>query len=189
LALIMFSYLLWTTYKVFSPKRSVINNSVLITGSRAFLFVLAIQIFLGGIMSGMKAGLFFPTWPDMNGVYLPDTLLTAANWNVDNFIFYDTNSFMPAFIQFAHRSTAYLLIIIGLTMVFKLRKNKIPTFHLRNIYMLITMLVIQATLGILTVINCKGSIPVGYGVLHQAGALILLGIALLLVYKSPKKSY
>jgi heme a synthase len=57
-ALIMFGYLLWTTFKVFSPQRLVINNVLLITGARLFLFILAIQIFLGGIMSGMKAGLY-----------------------------------------------------------------------------------------------------------------------------------
>ncbi|MFK7807509.1 MAG: COX15/CtaA family protein [Saprospiraceae bacterium] len=188
-ALTMFSYLLWTTFKVFSPKRSVINNSVLVTGSRVFLFVLALQIFLGGIMSGMKAGLFYPTWPDMNGVYLPEALLTAENWNVDNFVFYDDNNFMPAFIQFAHRGTAYILIIIGLGMFFKLYNSNIPTVYRRNIYMLITMLVIQAIIGILTVVSCKGSIPVGLGVMHQAGALVLLGITLLLVYRTPKSSY
>lgn len=188
-ALVMFGYLLWTTYKVFLPTRLVFHNNVLIKGSRVFLFVLAVQIFLGGIMSGMKAGLFFPTWPDMNGALLPDTLLTIDNWNVDNFISYDQNSFMPAFIQFTHRGIAYLLIIIGLTIFFKIRKASIPIRILRIVYMLVTMLVIQAMLGILTVINCIGHIPVSLGVLHQAGALILLAIALLLVYRTPKVGY
>jgi heme a synthase len=188
-ALIMFGYLLWTTFKVFSPQRLVINNSLLITGARLFLFLLAIQIFLGGIMSGMKAGLFYPTWPDMNGSWIPDELLTVANWAVDNFVFYDKNAFMPAFIQFAHRGTAYLLIITSLYLLFRSKKADIPKRYLRHIYMLITMLVIQAVLGILTLVNCVGSIPVELGVLHQAGALILLGLTLKLVYDTPKKSY
>ena len=189
LALILFSYLLWTTYKVFLPERPVINNSMLITLSKAFLFVLALQIFLGGIMSGMKAGLFFPTWPDMNGEWIPDSLLSITNWTVDNFVMYDKNSFMPAFIQFAHRTTAYLLIIIGLGLYFKAKKSFKSTSYLHSVYMLITMLVIQAVLGILTVTNCKGSIPVTYGVLHQAGALLLLTITLYVVYLSPKQRY
>jgi cytochrome c oxidase assembly protein subunit 15 len=188
-ALFMFGYLLWTTFKVFSPHRLVINNSLLITGVRLFLFVLAVQIFLGGIMSGMKAGLFYPSWPDMNGYWIPEGLLTVDNWTVDNFVFYDKNTFMPAFIQFAHRGTAYLLIIISLYLFFGLRKAGITNRYLRQIRMLITMLIMQAILGILTLVNCVGSIPVALGVMHQAGALILLGLTLKLVYDSPNKSY
>jgi cytochrome c oxidase assembly protein subunit 15 len=36
--------------------------------------LLFIQVFLGGIMSGMKAGLAYPTWPDMNGEFIPSAL-------------------------------------------------------------------------------------------------------------------
>jgi heme a synthase len=188
-ALAMFAYLLWTTFKVFVPQRLVTNNFLLVTGARVFLFVLAIQIFLGGIMSGMKAGLFYPTWPDMNGVWVPEGLLTAGNWTVDNFAFYDKNTLMPAFIQFTHRGTAYLLIIICLYLLLRLRKGNIPNNYSIHIYMLITMLVIQAILGILTLINCVGNIPVTLGVLHQAGALILLGLTLKLVYDTSHESY
>ncbi len=189
LALVLFGWLLWTTFKALWPKRPVINNSMLVTGSRAFLIVLGIQIFLGGIMSGMKAGLFFPTWPDMNGEWVPASLLIASNWNVDNFVMYDQNSFMPAFIQFAHRTTAYLLTIMGLWLFFLSRKSPLnPVLRLAN-NVLITMLVIQATLGILTVLNCKGQVPLMWGVLHQAGALLLLGVALYQVYFTPGKSY
>jgi cytochrome c oxidase assembly protein subunit 15 len=49
--------------------------------------------------------------------------------------------------------------------------------------LLISMLVIQVLLGIFTLINCKGTIPVGLGVLHQAGALVLLTIALWVNYQ------
>jgi heme a synthase len=125
----------------------------------------------------------------MNGYWIPEVLLTVGNWTVDNLVFYDKNAFMPAFIQFAHRGTAYLLIIISLYLLFRLRKTDIPKHYLRHIYMLITMLVIQAVLGVLTLINCLGSIPVALGVLHQAGALILLGLTLKLVYDTPNKSY
>ena len=184
-ALIMYAYLLWTTFKVFYPKRMFIHNRMLITSSRTFLFILSLQIFLGGILSGMKAGLFFPTWPDMNGAFIPTALLTSDNWTVDNFVFYDQNIFMAAFIQFFHRFTAYVLIINGLYIFIKAIKGA-NTPHLRQIvYMLIIMLITQALLGILTVLNCVGSIPLLWGVLHQCGALLLLTITLYLIYKTP----
>jgi len=42
-------------------------------------------------------------------------------------------------------------------------------------------------LGVFTVIYCKGSIPVILGVLHQAGALLLLGAALYVTYQLSRK--
>ena len=44
--------------------------------------------------------------------------------------------------------------------------------------LLIGMLVIQFVLGVLTIINCFGKVPLVYGAMHQAGALVLLGILL-----------
>ncbi len=182
LALILFSYLLWTTFKVFRPFTQVIHSSMLKRGALLILSVLSVQIVLGGIMSGMKAALFFPTWPDMNGEWLPALLLDASAWNVDNFINYDQTPFMSALIQFLHRSTAYLLIIIGLSYFFRGIKQTTSPLFKRGLYLFAGMLIIQVLLGILTVINSKAQVPVDLGVYHQAGALILLGLVLYLNY-------
>ncbi len=40
--------------------------------------------------------------------------------------------------------------------------------------LMLAALLVQVLLGILTVINCVGSIPVTLGVLHQAGGVLLL---------------
>jgi len=186
LAFILYAYLLWTTFKVFQPKPEVIHNSMLRNFGIAISVVLAIQIFIGGIVSGMKAGLFYPTWPDMNNELIPNILFNTKEWNVDNIVNYDTNGFMPALIQFLHRSTAYILTIMILWFFFKaLRETITPTLR-KAIFMLVTMLIIQVLLGILTVINCKGAIPVGLGVMHQAGALLLLTITLFVNYQLKK---
>ena len=134
-------------------------------------------------MSGMKAGLFYPTFPDMNGEVIPKIVLTSSEWNVENLKQYDKNTFAPALVQVLHRSTAYLLTISVLWFFFNTRKQQFTrNFKIGN-YMLITMLIIQVLLGIFTVINCKGTIPVGLGVMHQGGALILLTIALYVNYQ------
>jgi cytochrome c oxidase assembly protein subunit 15 len=44
------------------------------------------------------------------------------------------------------------------------------------------MLLVQVLLGILTIVNSVGKIPVIYGVLHQAGALLLLAFVLFSTY-------
>ena len=180
---LVFSYLFWTTLKVFQPHPKVINNLMLKRLIVGFIIILCMQIFLGGLMSGVKAGLFFPTFPDMNGEVIPAVVLDASEWNVDNLVNYDQNGFAPAIIQVAHRTTAYLLIIIGLWYFFRSRKiRKTSTFSIANM-LLVSMLAIQVLLGIITIINCKGSIPVGLGVAHQVGALFLISIALFCYYQ------
>lgn len=183
LGFILFSYLLWTTFKVIQPTPAKIENKSLQKWSFAVMVIAAVQIVLGGIMSGTKAALFYPTWPDMRGEVVPNLLFNSANWNVENFVQYDATPFMVALIQALHRGTAYLLTIMVLWFFFKGIKIATPKPFRTGLYLLITMLGIQVVLGILTLVNSVGVIPVGLGVMHQGGALLLLAIALFLNYQ------
>lgn len=174
IACLVFVHLLWTILMVEFPDKKVFHNSMLKRWSWALVIIVSLQIVLGGIMAGMKAALFYPTWPDMHGSFLPEVLLNAQNWNVDNFVDYDKSPFLSALIHFLHRNAAYSLIIIGLIYFFKARKFHLPTSLKFGNNMLITMLVIQTTLGIITVLLSVGNIPVLWGVLHQAGGILLL---------------
>ncbi|MEN1786161.1 MAG: COX15/CtaA family protein [Bacteroidota bacterium] len=183
LAFILYSYLLWTTFKVFQPRPSLIHNPMLKKLGKVMLVVLGIQIFLGGIMSGMKAGVIYPTWPDMHGVAVPKLVFNSEEWNVDNLMNYESNLFAPALIQFLHRTSAYLLTAIVLWFFVKGIRSGMGSLFNISLYLLVSMLVIQVLLGIFTLINCQGTIPVGLGVFHQAGALFLLTITLFVYYQ------
>ncbi|MEZ4985963.1 MAG: COX15/CtaA family protein [Saprospiraceae bacterium] len=174
LALILYGYLLWTTFSVLSPKTNSFPHTMLKTGAKLLTLLTAIQLVLGGIMSGTKAGLYYPTWPDMGGEMIPRVLLTSTMWNVENFVNYDATPFLPALVQFSHRIVAYVLTISILYFVWKLLKHTKELKIRRASAMLVTMLIIQVLLGIFTVLACKGQIPVGLGVMHQAGAIGLL---------------
>jgi len=183
LALVLFSYLLWTTFKVIQPEKQIIHNRMLKKWGMGITVVAALQIILGGIMSGMKAGLYYPTWPDMNGMVVPQVLTDGVNWTVENFVNYDSSLFMPALIQLLHRSTAYVLTAMVLWFFYKgIKATESRPFSMA-LYLLISMLIIQVALGIFTLINCKGVVPVGLGVMHQAGAVLLLSIILFLDYQ------
>lgn len=186
LALTVFSYLLWTTFRTFMPTYPLIHNRMLKRLGIVISVVLGVQIFVGGIMSGMKAGLFYPTWPDMSGVFLPGVLFDSNEWNVENVINYDTNAFMPALIQSIHRNTAYVLTIMVLYFVYRCFQAKIKGAFRTGAGLLVTMLVIQILLGIITLINCVGVVPVSWGVLHQGGALLLLSCMLFMNYQLHK---
>ncbi len=186
MGLVIFAYLLWTIFVAYQPKPPGVAPEM-----RRFAWIMVIvtfvQIALGAMMSGSKAGLFFPTWPDMNGEYLPAVLLDGSHWSADSFIHYDTNPFMPALIQFLHRGTAYLLTVMVLYFAWRIWKlNASPTFRTGVVALLVT-LGIQVGLGIITLVNCKSKIPVDLGVLHQAGAVLLLGALLHINYQMSQK--
>ena len=175
---LVFATLWWATVGAWQGNTQVIHNSRLKKAAWAITFVTAVQVILGGWMSGMKAGLAYPTYPLMNGELLPSALYDTAAWTTQNIIQYDHNSFAPALIQVLHRTTAILLVIMVLWFWNTLRKQTVSLPLRRANNLLLGMIIVQISLGILTVINCVGHIPVTLGVLHQDGALVLLAISL-----------
>ena len=170
IALFIYLFMTWLIHKGYRsfPVISSISRNL------SFIIILVmVQIAIGGFVSGMKASLNYPTWPLMHGAYLPSILLDVSQWNINNFLFYDRTGFMPALVQFIHRNLAYLLLII--VILFSIR-------WLRNVrrswgwvaWVLIGIIVVQASLGILTLIYSIGEIPVLYGTLHQSVGILFL---------------
>lgn len=162
-ALLCFGTLVWTTSYAFNPNghfnEALYKKRKLIT---AYLVLLGIQIFVGGVMSGMKAGLIYPTWPDMNGEIIPSVLWKKELWNVDSFNLYDKFPLLPSLVQSIHRLLAYVLFVWGIGIFIKLKKViEFKHGHLAN-YLFISLLITQVLLGILTIVNCKGKIPLFY---------------------------
>ena len=185
-ALVIFSYLLWTIFIALRPRPAAHSTPVL-QAWRGYVWgmvgVTFLQLALGAMMSGTKAGLLYPTWPGMQGGYFPAVLADAGNWRLSHFIDYDTHPFLPALIQFLHRNVAYLLTGLIVWFVWRLRNLPLSKALRRGNGVLLGMLVVQVLLGILTLINCVSKIPVGLGVLHQAGAVLLLAALLFVAYQ------
>jgi heme a synthase len=136
-----------------------------------------IQLIFAGLMSGMKAGLYYPTWPDMNGQIVPNVLIEGENWKWENLTNYDSYLFAPALIQFIHRAFAYLLWVLTIILFFKYNQKlpRLSNYWLRIVFILINL---QVILGILTLLNIKGAeIPLYFGVAHQlVGLLFFIGL-------------
>tara|TARA_R110001583_G_scaffold61034_2_gene180870 strand:+ start:11166 stop:12221 length:1056 start_codon:yes stop_codon:yes gene_type:complete len=145
-----------------------------------------IQMIFAGLISGMRAGLYYPSWPDMNGEFVPNVLLHSTNWNWANMINYDSYLFAPAFIQFTHRMLAYLLFVITLIMYYKLKKN-LEESSKKWLNFSVILVFVQIVLGILTVLNVKGKIPLFLGVSHQLVGLLYFMSLLFLYYSLRNK--
>jgi cytochrome c oxidase assembly protein subunit 15 len=145
-----------------------------------------IQMIFAGLMSGMKAGLYFPSWPDMNGHFIPEVLLNSTNWTWMNLQTYESSIFAPALVQFIHRLLAYIILLLTGYAFFKYRNKvyKRAKFWLQTSFVLIS---IQLVLGILTILNVEAGIPLLYGVLHQLVGLLFF-ISLLFSYYSLRKA-
>ncbi|MCX6197978.1 MAG: COX15/CtaA family protein [Bacteroidetes bacterium] len=189
LALSLFAYLIYMTLSVYRADfASDIGHrtSDIKRLAYAILALLFLQIFLGGIVSGMKAGLAYPSWPDMNGQLIPSALYQLQPSGV-GFTNYNAQDFWGrTFIQFAHRTIAYLLMVMVFIFFFKSRnitQDKIFKLAL-NLFPVFVLL--QATIGIITVLNCVGKIPVFYGVLHQAGAMLLIAETVFVIFHLTK---
>lgn len=141
-----------------------------------------LQLIFGGLMSGMKAGLYFPTWPDMNGSFIPNVLLKSNNWTWHNLTNYDTFTFAHAFVQFTHRMLAYLVLTLTIVMFVKM-KTQIFELVKKWLNTSIALVILQVVLGILTLLNIDGGIPLFYGVAHQLVGLLFF-ISLLFLYFS-----
>lgn len=185
MAMVIISYLLWTVFIAFQPRPLAFTNDRLKRFAWWIFGVAFFQVALGAMMSGTKAGLFFPTWPALDGGIIPGVLLEGGNWIGERFIQYDSHPFMPALIQFLHRNTAYILS--GMILYFFFRIRSLASFQGsllgRSSWIMLTVLFAQILLGIVTLINCKAHVPVSLGVFHQGVAVLLLGVILFVNYQ------
>ena len=124
--------------------------------------VILLMIISGGFMAGSHAGFIYNTFPTMGGYWLPPQAGAMTpmwkNW-FEN----------PVTIQFTHRTLALLVLLITTSYAASLlrEKNRI------GIALLVAVFA-QVVLGIATLL---AGVPLALGLAHQAGALILLGLA------------
>ncbi|WP_374305394.1 COX15/CtaA family protein [Ferrovibrio sp.] len=164
LALLIFGYLLWGGLSLLRRGRMVGLRGGGIAGWLGALVFL--QILSGGLVAGMNAGLSHNTWPLMDGAFIPDGLLIMQPWW--------HNVFENAMtVQFQHRMGAYAVAIMAIVTALTL-KGRAPT-GLRHT--LLTAVLLQIGLGIATLLT---HVPVALGTLHQAGAVLVLGVVVTL---------
>ena len=166
LAIVLLLFMLWMSLKYFKrlkPMKLNVNSGFLL-----LLIVLAfLQINFGAVLSGMKAAVFYPTWPKIGEAYLPDVLLHVEHWRMENVIGYDKHPFMAACIHFLHRGLGYLILVLTTICFYRQRSQRL------YIICYLTLL-LQVLLGICTLLNSVGSVPVIWGALHQLVGIIFL---------------
>lgn len=125
------------------------------------------QLYLGGLVAGLDGGLSYNTWPLMDGAVVPSGLFAIDSiWRN----FFEN----PKTVQFVHRIGAYTLLALTLWHMIAVRRRQPNTTHARRALVLFHLVVLQAIIGITTLVLV---VPIGWALLHQAGALLVLGFA------------
>lgn len=135
-----------------------------------------VQIALGGLVAGSKAGFTFSTWPLMDGALVPSgaTLFAQpAFWEnfVDN----------VALVQFNHRIGAYVLLAVALWHAFATRRVAPGSGTAKRATAIAGLTLAQAVLGIVTLILV---VPLWAGLAHQALAFMVLAMAVVHVTRN-----
>ncbi|WP_074381645.1 COX15/CtaA family protein [Bartonella doshiae] len=128
------------------------------------VFLILIEIYLGALVAGLHAGKVYNTWPLMDGQIIPEGLL-AHNPVWINFF---EN---PLTVQFIHRFFAYFLFVVTIIHALYVRKSVPHSTHTRRAFYICIMVVLQALLGIITLLN---EVPISWGLIHQSVALAIL---------------
>ena len=119
IALLTLGFLLHASYFSIIPKSFRVSNRKLYKLSCTFFYVLCIQIFFGAVVSGMKASLYFPSWPDIGGSFIPSILFDVETWSFSNLVNYDKSPLMPALIHVLHRNWGYFTYFLGLYLLIR----------------------------------------------------------------------
>jgi cytochrome c oxidase assembly protein subunit 15 len=173
-AIVIFGLLLWLALGLTDESRAIRLKTATRDQKSLALVLLAlalVQIGLGGLVAGLKAGLAYNTWPLMDGRLIPTGLATIEPWYLNLFENATT-------VQFTHRMVAYILVALVLWHAWTFAHTAGDRRLLRSAVLLALAVVGQAAVGVWMLITAQGSIPIAFGLAHQAGAVIVFATAI-----------
>jgi cytochrome c oxidase assembly protein subunit 15 len=133
------------------------------------VLLVLLQIGLGALVAGLRAGRAFNTWPLIDGSFWPPLdklMMLTPLWQnfVDNILL----------VQFQHRMTAYVLLVLALVQAHYTSRVAAGSRAARRAFAIAGLVTMQTAIGIMTLVF---AVPLWAGLLHQAFAMIVLGMA------------
>lgn len=165
LAFLIFAGLIWTGLEAWAGAEHSRSPAGWSRGAAVLLGVVLVQCLLGGLVAGAKAGMIYTDWPLMGGQVFP-----PADWGAGAIAFLHDR----ALVQFNHRIGAYLLLILATVYAVQAWRWRLAEGLGAMAFAVAAVVWLQAVLGIATLMH---AVPLGLGVIHQAGAAIVLGLA------------
>ena len=159
-----------------------IHKSALIMGGMVY-----IQLILGALTRHTASGLAIPDFPTMGGLWLPNFSDTMV-YNINALLFdldQDMVSRSQVIIHFAHRIGAVLVTAAILYFFYRFRSVNKNKGVQQALWLLTGIVLIQFTLGAITVLTVRAPYIASF---HVVTGAALLGVCTLLIMRSaPKK--
>jgi cytochrome c oxidase assembly protein subunit 15 len=165
-AFLIFAALIWLILSLSPslPPAATKGQRVLAGHLAGFVFV---QVVLGAFVAGLKAGLAYNTWPDMNGDLIPPGLFAHTPWWAN---FFESITLT----QFNHRLMAYVVLAFAVVNLVLLVRMAADRRIVTSAAILLAAIVAQAAIGIWTLL---AAVPLHLGLAHQGGAAIVFALA------------
>jgi cytochrome c oxidase assembly protein subunit 15 len=140
------------------------------------LIILFFQLIYGAFMAGLHAATAAPTWPTINGYWIPQVMNRLSPFSknlVDNKIT----------VQFIHRGLAYTILILVIIWTIKAGKVSGTSLFSKTKFIPLILVLLQVLLGITTVLTSPyGNNLVWFGVAHQLVAILFLMSIVFMLY-------
>jgi cytochrome c oxidase assembly protein subunit 15 len=168
LALLIFAGIVWTLRRLGENVPS--GASLRLKISAVVLLALTfVQLYLGALVAGLRAGKIYNTWPDIDGGFIPSSAR----------LFFDVPWWRNLFentltVQFEHRMVAYTLFALAAWHAIDAARSRVERAVIDGALWLFGVVTLQATLGILTLLN---QAPMDLALTHQAVAIVVLMLA------------
>ncbi len=166
-AFLTYSFILWFALDEIYPRTGT-GKPKLPAGMRVFAATLLplalLQIVYGAFVAGLHAGKIYNTFPKMGEDWIPSavTAMSSFGSNITENL---------AGVQFVHRILAGGLSCLLIAFWWLTRKYNLSGREKISVNISVITLIVQYTLGVITLLY---AVPVVMGVLHQAGAFVLL---------------
>jgi cytochrome c oxidase assembly protein subunit 15 len=175
LALVLFVAILWTALEAWAGPAQE-SGRRWARAAALLLGLVFLQSLLGGLVAGNDAGKVYTDWPLMGGELLPSDYGAPSLWA--------TLAHDHASVQLHHRLGAYLVFAASWALALVVWRGGETRLRWAAAA-LAGAVTVQFTLGVLTLVN---AVPIGLGILHQGGAVVVLAAATLLAWSARRGS-
>src|SRR3954452_1930434 len=147
LALLIFAAIIWTLRAGGRLQAAAASSRLKLTAF-ALLALTFVQLYLGALVAGLRAGRVYNTWPRIDGAFVPDParLLFEQPWWRN--LFDNTLT-----VQFEHRMVAYMLFVLAILHAADAVGSRAGTAVVKGAIALAAAVTLQAALGILTLLH------------------------------------
>jgi cytochrome c oxidase assembly protein subunit 15 len=173
LALALIALTVWTAAQILWPARSVPERLGPRGAALGWTALVSITAVAGALVAGLDAGKVYNEFPLMGGRLIPAGYRASASW------WTNAGSNVIA-VQFHHRVLAAATLVSGLWLAVRLTPRQLDPGLRRLGWTIAGLVAVQFGLGVATLLT---SVRIELAVLHQAGAVLLFSVGVLLVHR------